>query len=90
MAEPLEDTRSELIFATEPVIASLSACIKASKRDVTPVELDEIEVGLALDKLHITMTHRSDYVDPKGHPPAMQSTLIFASICAIDSLQSQS
>lgn len=44
MVEPLEESRSELIFATEPVIASLSACIKTSKKDVTPIELDEVEI----------------------------------------------
>jgi SCY1-like protein 2 len=44
MVEPLEETRSELLFATEPLLASLAACIKTSKRGVTPLELDEIEV----------------------------------------------
>lgn len=46
MVEPLEETRSELIFATEPLLSTLAASIKTSRRDVTLVELDEIEVHI--------------------------------------------
>ncbi|KAG9015727.1 hypothetical protein FRB95_009223 [Tulasnella sp. JGI-2019a] len=47
MVEPLEDTRSELIFATELVISSLSIAIPMSSGSgskASNVELDEIEV----------------------------------------------
>jgi SCY1-like protein 2 len=45
MVEPLEDTRSELIFATEPVISSLAISIPGSPSSrQSTVELDEIEV----------------------------------------------
>ncbi|KAG8890582.1 hypothetical protein FRB98_007136 [Tulasnella sp. 332] len=43
MVEPLEDTRSELIFATELVISSLGLAISSSGSP-HEVELDEIEV----------------------------------------------
>ncbi len=48
MAEPLEETRTELIFATEPLLSSLASAIKTSPNDVTLVELDEIEVCLPI------------------------------------------
>ena len=54
MVEPLEETRSELIFATEPLLGSLAGCIKTSKRDITPVELDEIEASLDFLMLNAT------------------------------------
>jgi SCY1-like protein 2 len=44
MVEPLEETRSELIFATESILSPLSSSIKTSPRDAPLVELDEIEV----------------------------------------------
>ncbi|KAF7295265.1 Kinase-like protein [Mycena indigotica] len=43
MVEPLEDTRTELIFATEPVLSSLELSIPGMGR--TPiVDLDEVEI----------------------------------------------
>ncbi|KAJ7074317.1 kinase-like domain-containing protein [Mycena amicta] len=43
MVEPLEETRTELIFATEPVLSSLELSIPGTGR--TPlVELDEVEI----------------------------------------------
>ncbi|KAF9532378.1 other/SCY1 protein kinase [Crepidotus variabilis] len=44
MVEPLEETRSELVFATEPVLSSLDLSIPESGRRVSLVELDEIEI----------------------------------------------
>jgi SCY1-like protein 2 len=44
MVEPLEETRNELIFATEPVLASLDLAVPKSGRYETLVELDEVEV----------------------------------------------
>ncbi|TFL07564.1 kinase-like domain-containing protein [Pterulicium gracile] len=43
MVEPLEETRYELMFATEPVLSSLDASIPGSSRHPL-VELDEIEI----------------------------------------------
>lgn len=44
MVEPLEETRTELIFATEPVLSSLHLSIPGSLQYVPLVELDEVEV----------------------------------------------
>jgi SCY1-like protein 2 len=44
MVEPLEETRLELIFATEPILSSLELSITGSKRNMFIVELDEVEV----------------------------------------------
>ncbi|KAF9052742.1 kinase-like domain-containing protein [Panaeolus papilionaceus] len=43
MVEPLEETRFEMVFATEPVLSSLSIAIPDSGR-TSAVELDEIEI----------------------------------------------
>ena len=45
MVEPLEETRSELIFATEPVLSSLYLSIPGSFQYTPLVELDEVEVS---------------------------------------------
>ncbi|KAF4615425.1 hypothetical protein D9613_002872 [Agrocybe pediades] len=45
MVEPLEETRSELMFATEPVLSSLHLAIPdAGYRQGALVELDEVEI----------------------------------------------
>lgn len=44
MVEPLEETRTELIFATEPVLSSLDLSIPRGSRHTPLVELDEIEI----------------------------------------------
>jgi len=44
MVEPMEETRNEVLFATEPVLASLALAIPDSGRSSSSVELDEIEV----------------------------------------------
>ncbi|KAG6869068.1 hypothetical protein C0993_003388 [Termitomyces sp. T159_Od127] len=44
MVEPLEETRNELVFATEPVLSSLEMSISGSRRSSPIVELDEVEI----------------------------------------------
>jgi SCY1-like protein 2 len=44
MVEPLEETRSEIMFATEPALSSLELAIPDSGQYSSVVELDEIEV----------------------------------------------
>ncbi|KAL1947967.1 hypothetical protein VTO73DRAFT_13691 [Trametes versicolor] len=44
MVEPLEETRNELIFATEPVLSSLQLSIPGSLQYSPLVELDEVEI----------------------------------------------
>ena len=46
MVEPLEETRSELIFATEPLLSSLYLSIPNSIHRSPIVELDEVEVSI--------------------------------------------
>lgn len=52
MVEPLEETRSELIFATEPLLSSLYLAIPGSPHSSPLVDLDEVEVRTksALDR----------------------------------------
>ncbi|EIN07701.1 kinase-like protein [Punctularia strigosozonata HHB-11173 SS5] len=45
MVEPLEETRNELVFATEPVISSLHLSIPGAYRS-SLVDLDEIQKGI--------------------------------------------
>ncbi|KAH8117221.1 kinase-like protein [Phellopilus nigrolimitatus] len=44
MVEPVEETRAELIFATEPLLSSLHLSIPTSSRSSPLVELDEVEI----------------------------------------------
>lgn len=44
MVEPIEETRAELVFATEPILSSLLLSIPMSSRAPAAVELDEVEV----------------------------------------------
>lgn len=44
MVEPLEETRTELMFATEPILSSLHLAIPGSFHYTPLVELDEVEV----------------------------------------------
>ncbi|KAJ6606557.1 kinase-like domain-containing protein [Mycena vulgaris] len=44
MVEPLEETRTELIFATEPILSSLELSIPGASRHSALVELDEVEI----------------------------------------------
>jgi len=42
MVEPLEETRSELVFATEPLLSSLHLAIPGAP-SASLVDLDEVE-----------------------------------------------
>lgn len=54
MVEPLEETRSEIVFATEPVLSSLQLAIPdATGRKSPSVELDEIEVRSPFRSKHL-------------------------------------
>ncbi|KIK63734.1 hypothetical protein GYMLUDRAFT_40801 [Collybiopsis luxurians FD-317 M1] len=44
MVEPLEETRTELTFATEPVLSSLELAIPGAGKLASIVELDEVEI----------------------------------------------
>lgn len=44
MVEPLEETRYEIVFATEPLLSSLQLAIPDVGHQASVVELDEIEV----------------------------------------------
>ncbi|KAI0340500.1 kinase-like protein [Trametopsis cervina] len=44
VVEPLEETRTELVYATEPVLSSLHLSIPGSLQYVPLVELDEVEI----------------------------------------------
>ena len=46
VVEPLEETRGELIFATEPLISSLYLSIPGSPHASSLIDLDEVEVSL--------------------------------------------
>ena len=81
MVEPLEETRTELIFATEPILSSLDMSISRGSHYITPVELDEIEVSngtLAIPQ------HTYLHSDPKGYPSAMQGALVLTHVCKIN------
>jgi hypothetical protein len=45
MVEPLEETRSELVFATEPLLSSLYLAIPGSPYASLLVDLDEVEAS---------------------------------------------
>jgi len=51
MVEPLEETRNELIFATEPILSSLELSITGARKRVL-VELDEVEVCAVKRNIH--------------------------------------
>ncbi|TFY81754.1 hypothetical protein EWM64_g2255 [Hericium alpestre] len=44
MVEPLEETRSELVFATEPLLSSLYLAVPGSPHRSSVVDLDEVEI----------------------------------------------
>lgn len=55
MVEPLEETRSELTFATEPILSTLELCIPGYGRHASLVELDEVEVRQGM--CHTSRSH---------------------------------
>ncbi len=80
MVEPLEETRGELIFATEPVLSSLEHSIPSSGRHASVVELDEVEVSFV--PTEAISTTEADFIcwliDPEGHSATVQRTFILA------------
>jgi SCY1-like protein 2 len=50
MVEPLEETRAQLTFATEPLISSLAGTLKSARAGgvLEGVDLDEVEVKAAI------------------------------------------
>lgn len=59
MVEPLEETRSELTFATEPVMSSLELATPGAGKLASLVELDEVEVRAPHFSLFLDITERS-------------------------------
>ena len=81
MVEPLEETRTELIFATEPILSSLELSIPGSKRSPPLVELDEVEVCLVLRRRQII----DDFTaDPEGYIADLQRPIFSAFFCKIN------
>ncbi|KAF7796884.1 hypothetical protein EIP86_008069 [Pleurotus ostreatoroseus] len=60
MVEPLEETRNEIIFATEPVLSSLYLSIPGSLHHVPLVELDEVEIQKGILQLCKGLTFLHD------------------------------
>ena len=82
MVEPIEETRAELVFATEPLLSSLLLSIPMSSRSSAAVELDEVEVSMST----IFCIRRNDlnytYLDTKRHLAALQRVVVPAYICS--------
>ena len=72
--EPLEETRSELVFATEMLLSTLQLAIPPAGRH-SAVELDEIEVRQACLQL-ISRSADVFELDPERHPSTMQGPLL--------------
>lgn len=91
MVEPLEETRNELIFATEPLLSSLHLSIPGSHQYMPLVELDEVEVSMAARIcIHTLSECLSCIADPERHPADLQRPFLPAHVCAYYSLQYQS
>ena len=87
MAEPLEETRSEFIFATEPLLSSLYLSIPNSNHRSPIVELDEVEVSItSAFKCSLLMTAKQPS-DPEGYPSSMQRSLLPAHLRTPDPFQ---
>lgn len=86
MVEPLEETRTELIFATEPVLSSLHLSIPGSFQYSPLVELDEVEVCSVI-KCGLGAIYRLicfSMSDTKRHSPDMQRAIVSARIRSPD------
>ena len=88
MVEPLEETRSEIMFATEPALSSLELAIPDSGQYSSVVELDEIEVlsNLFLTRQPLTISN----IDPKRDTPTLQRPFVPPYICQVNTLQHMS
>jgi hypothetical protein len=86
MVEPLEETRSELVFATELVLSSLQMSMPTGSRHTPIVDLDEVEAGT----LNIICAHTIDYLchpDPERSSATMQRVSIYAPVGQTRALQ---
>ena len=91
MVEPLEETRYELIFATEPLLSSLFLAIPTPGHPSPLVELDEVEVRAVnptFSKIDISILIRDHVLDSKGDPTALQRPRFLAYIYTPHPLQS--
>lgn len=86
MVEPLEETRTELIFATEPILSSLELSIPGASRHSPLVELDEVEVLHRFTR-YDEAAQLKFIPDPERHPANMQGPFLPPFICAVDTLQ---
>lgn len=79
MVEPLEETRSELTFATEPLLSSLSQSIPSASRSPL-VDLDEVEVC----PLAVTLLTSNELfaADSEGYSAALQGSCLSAYVGA--------
>lgn len=75
MVEALEETRSEFIFATEPVLSSLEASIPGSSRFSPLVELDEVEVRKFIHRTTHEFKRSQSLPDTKRNLANMQRSL---------------
>jgi hypothetical protein len=83
MVEPLEETRSELTFATEPLLSTLSQSIPSASRSPL-VDLDEVEV-CSNNNQHRHLTYLP--ADPERHFTALQRPRFLAHVGAAHSLK---
>jgi hypothetical protein len=77
MVEPLEETRSELIFATEPILSTLELSIPGYGRHASLVELDEVEVcTMSNTSRRHEVTLPASIADPKGYSTNLQGAFV--------------
>src|SRR6266403_977256 len=88
MVEPLEETRSELIFATEPLLSSLHLSIPGSPHASAFVDLDEVEGSRIQNKTGHPPANKAT-TDPKRRITTMQGPIVSPHICAHHPLQYQ-
>jgi len=86
MVEPMEETRNELVFATEPVLSSLELAIPGAGRFASIVELDEVEVRsyTLLFGHGFTLYYNAD---PERDLANMQRVILPSHICKAFSFQ---
>lgn len=73
MVEPMEETRSEITFATEPILSSLAGSLSSARAGgvLEGVDLDEIEVEEPdyYERFRGGTNHKPSLSpDPEGHP----------------------
>lgn len=90
MVEPLEETRGEVIFATEPVLSSLELSIPGAGRRSPLVELDEVEVCTSRNLFKILCRRIMDPTDTERYIADLQGPLIPAFLCSANTHKYQS